>query len=93
MFEVFKQPFSLERVTAIVTWLVVTSICLYLMATNSNASALYLLGTLVLCVVYLLLSIAVSQESTTQIRRKKRLALSAAVISEHWSRSARKALR
>ena len=77
MFEVFRQPFSLERVTAIATWLVVTSICLYLMATKSNASVLYLLGTLALCVVYLLLWIAVSQESTTQISRKNRMALSA----------------
>jgi len=69
-----KKHLSLDRISAIVTWAVVTAICLYLLNKHSDASLTYLAGTFALCCLYLALWIFISTESSKRISMPYRIA-------------------
>lgn len=77
MFATLKNQLSLEQMSAIITWAIVTGISISLMATNTNIGINAILGAFALCVLYLCVWIYVSQETSDTISNKSRIVASA----------------
>jgi two-component system sensor histidine kinase DesK len=75
MFATLKRQFSLDRFSAIVTWSIVTGICIWLLVTNTNFSNSYIAGAFALCVLYLGVWTYGSQESSEHISPATRIAV------------------
>lgn len=69
-----KQHLNLDRISAIVTWTIVTGICMYLLNKHTDFSPTYIAGAFALCCLYLVLWIFVSTESTDHIKEPFRIA-------------------